>query len=652
MEKLTELSVEIPKPEEIRTRISAFEHDALLSIPKEKLTSLTDYLTGRLKAGQDARQVRLTRYMRIDRQISTWQEHTPSDSKRLDHEDQTGRQTAVEDNLPILAAHLEDMVAFYADTLSPIGNPLITTEIQKEVKTIVERVTQDIMARDYYSEVASACRSLLKYNLGGMAVEWDKSSQTLPSISGLQAAGNMNKAVDPYNVFWDPAIVNPEKVSSQAEWAAVVEPVNRVHLIRRGISGEWLNIDTVLKSTQQRYGLWFDTEKVIPTLDGANARSSGNQAADVNWSALGLGVAADNADPMDNKRYHLTTMYAWICPETYGLLADQDRGELLEAGMPATAYVELWRFEIIDGATIVSARPHTDRMRALKGESTVIPIFLTHLIRDQLRAAQRSSMELVVPFQRFASSMFALGTRALRRNVFGRYGVDGNMFNLSDLQTDSDSGFILSKIPGRDVRTGVVPLMSQNQASEAFSHVGNAMELKNTLFPSQALPAQISGLDRAVTSQVSSVVHGAQRSLRMFLRMLDSSVFMPSRMECVRNLQKHEDLVTESVSDESIAKMLGSGIESMEAERITEALWRLMMAIVQNRDAMAAFNVPAIMSYLSEVLRIKVDMATFAKAQPQQAPAGVAPGVAPGVSGMTPEEEAAVMAAQAGAVTA
>ena len=625
------------------------DHSRLASLSEEQNKALVEYLVHRLRIGQEKRQARVSRYIGIDRKISTWKKHTALDSKRLDHEDETGQQTVVSDNLPILAARLEDMVAFYADTLSPVGNPIVTTELDQSIQDIVKRVTQDILARDYYGEVAMACRTQLKYNIGGMFVDWDYSSKSSPSVSGIQSAGNVNKAIDPYNTFWDPSVQRPEDVSIAAEWAAMVSPVNTLFVYRMTLNGEWYQgeraihgKDRVSIASTPTLRLWIDPARVLPTDDGADSRSDSDSFETVDWSTLGLSLPSDTGIGLDetNNQFERVTIFAWICPHAHGLLNDDDRAELAELGAEPESYLELWRFELINSTHLVVARPQSKRASTSKGESSIIPLFMSHLTRDTLGASQRSHMELNVPFQRFASSMYGIGTSALRRRVWGRQVIDPQMFNVSDFTSGAATGPITSKTPGRDVRSGMMPLSDTSGAEQAFGFVNTGLQLMDTLYPSQALPAQVAGLDRAVTNQVSAVVHGAQRALRMSLRQLDSVVFMRARMECVRNLQRFEALTIEAVSDEVIAKALGSGVESMEAERITEALWRVLMAIIQNQEAMQAFDVPKMLGYLSEVLRIKVDMSTFARQPPPQQPQQAA-------AGLAPEQLAALQAQQA-----
>lgn len=109
----------------------------------------------------------------------------------------------------------------------------------------------------------------------------------------------------------------------------------------------------------------------------------------------------------------------------------------------------------------------------------------------------------------------------------------------------------------------------------------------------------------------------------MVLRTVDSSLMLPTRLQAYRNLKRYDADGMEKVTDEMVSKMLGSGIESIEAERVTEALWNLLQSIIQNVESMQIFSVPLILSYLSRVMNLSVDLGQFAKQQ--AAPAGTPP---------------------------
>lgn len=650
--------------------MNSLRHHTLASLSDEQHRDLVAYLRARLMRGSHKRTERLNRCFTIDRQISTWQKQTIEDSKRLAAESNDGRPLAIRSNLPVLAAHLEDLTAFYADTLAPIGTPFISTDVSAAVAEVVRRLSRDVIPRNYYLNIATAARAGLKYNLTGVLVEWDGGAQDAGSAHGSQPAGNNIVALSPHNTLWDSSVVNPVDLSTKGEWGAVVEPVTHAQMMRNKAADVWFDLDRipsaskggrfsgVFDSNESHNGmapmrLWLDPASAVPTADGADSLDFAGDHMDLpDWAALGLSIPAD-IQGADLNHTELTKIYCWITPERHGLLSEEEKAQIRDADRDPKSFVELWRFELINNSWIVSASPAAPRDRTLNGEAVVIPIFMSYLIHDQLGSAQRSPMELVVPFQRLASAMYALGTEAVRKGVYGTKIYDPSVVDGARLESGETAQVLKSKVPGRDVRTALAELDNANGGEKAFGLVPGILSLKSELFPSQSLPAQIAGLDRAVTNQVSSIIHGAQRGLRMSLRLMDSTMLLPARMETVRNLRRYEPLNGEDIDDETIAKSLGSGVDSLESERITEALWRLLMAIIQNQEAMQRFDVPAIMAYLGEVLRVNVDMSKFTRGEQQpQAGAGMAGAGAGAASQEDPAglaDQIAAQAAQAGA---
>lgn len=634
------------------------ENPALSQMSDEHRRELTRYLQARLKHGDEMRTDRLARYGRIDRAISTWQKLNKDDSQRERVEDNTGRQFAIPMNIPILAAHLDDMTSYFSEALAPISRPFSTSKGTEGSKQLCDTLNRDAIARDYYGEVVLAMRSLLKYNIGGIVVDWHEGG--VPdsiSLTGISESGNSWRALDLYNTMWDPTIQNPRDVCTRAEWAATVRLTNRVEMARRSLLGEWVGLDSRLSKprgmgdwdkrlaessdgTLSECWLWRNSTTAVPTRTGEDSRTHSTDSqtpmTELEWESIGLGL--ENLPGTAERPFELTTMFCWIVPQRFGLLGDSMTTQLSNLGKDPEVFLELWRFELIDASVVVSARPEVPREEFLNTNSALIPMYLCFLTRDQLAEAQRSSMELLRGFQRFTSSMFSIYTEGLRASVWGVRGYDPTLFDVSALEQGQVAGWLPSKVPGRDVRAGLVRLDSGAGVESAITAVSNAMGLKDQLFPNQALPSQIAGMERAVQSQVSSVVHGAQRPMRMMLRLIDSALMLPTRIAAVRNLRRYAPNGIPEITDEEIADVVGSGIESIEAERIVEVFWRLMTAIIQNEEAMRTFNVPAMMAYIGRLMNLSVDMASFVRQQPTQpAPEG-AVGTPPGAQQPQPPQ--------------
>lgn len=613
----------------------------LLEMTNSQKKLLSDYLCARLATGVSGRDSRLRRMGDIDRAISTWQKLSPDDSERKRIEDVTGKTMALPINLPILATHLDDLASYFTETIAPISNPFFSAIGDAKAAELRTKLNHDALRYDYYSQVALMVRSLLKYNLGGIRVAWDEGTdlQTLTN-----QPGNRWAAIDPHNTLWDPAIQDPKELASCGEWGAFVEKRTRIQLMRAALAGQVVGVEKFLDKesrTEVTPSLWVDsTTNAGIQSDGLDTRTATGQKR-MNWEAYGLGEAGKDATAPG---IEVTTIYCHLFPAQFGLLTDAERSQLEQQQRVAESFLELWRFELI-GDCVISASTVYERVSAIEGEPQIIPMFIGHMNQDQLKLAQRSTLELMNGFQRFASNMYNIYIQGMRKQVWGIVGYDPTMFDLSAMPKGEVVGIVPMRTGGRDARAGLQSLTGDTGVGQALDAVSSTLALKDRLFPSQALPSQVAGIDRAVTSQVAAVTQGSQRSMKMLLRLMDSSILLPSRLAAFRNYKRYQREGIEDLTDKDVAKLLGSGIESIEAERVADALWKLLYAIVQNQEAMQSFDVPGLLTYISRVGNLSVELGNFARQPPQQQQ----PQQIPGQPGQPTPEELAALQAQAGA---
>lgn len=602
----------------------------LLELSAEQKLKLTSYLHGRLAAGATARERRLRRYSKIDKLISTWQKLSPEDSERERIEDNTGRQSAIPMNLPILASSLADMASYFAEALAPISNPFFSADGDEKVTELLKKFNRDAAARNYFGEMNLTIRALLKYNLGGFRLDWDKGIR-FGRKEG--SPGNHWKALDPYNTLWDPSIRKPEELAPKGEWAATITLENRLEIMRHVIAGEWVCLEDIVakgvdSSSKHKY---YKEPAVTAAMgeEGVDTRTSNAKGSSVNWDAYGMGLASDLGPEVDG--FEVVDMVICLIPCQFGLLERAEEMELEGLGVDPDTFMEYWRFKIVDDK-VVDAEPVMDRKTYVQGEKCELPFYMSFLTRDQLAEAQRSMMELQRGFQRFGSAMYNIYVAGMRSNVWGLKIADPNVVDTSQLRKGEVTGVVHTKQSGRDVRTALADVSTQSGVDGTLQGVDSALGLRDRFFPSQNMPNQVAGIDRAVKSQVTQVVQGSTRAIRTILRVLDSTLMLPSRMGGYRNLKLYDKSGIEMLTDEDVAKLMGSGIESMEAERVSEILWQLLYAIIQNQESMQVFSIPAILSYLGRVGNLSVDLGKFAKQPPApaQTPDGQSqPGVAP-----------------------
>lgn len=620
------------------------DNDTLLeSLSDENHKALLEYLTSRLTSGVTARDRKLKRFAKIDKQISTWQRLNKEDSERERMEEVSGRQQALPMNLPLLATHLDDTVAFFSEVFAPLSGGFYTAKGTDQMKKLAEKMNEDSAAREYYTNVCMTFRSLVKYNIGGFHVEWEEADQQASSVYGK---GNRWTALDMYNTLWDPSIDNVSKVSTEAEWAAAVEIKNRIWLIRKGLSGEFSRVDCLLeadngkkRSTEQggyktpankaaKYYRPPSPSAGLPS-DALDDRTSTSDSRAIDWESYGAALSGEKDTLIQG--FEVVTMYCWIVPDDFGLVPDADAEAMEKMGIDLEKYVELWKFKIIDSESIVLAEPvvpleESTRKSSVSGDTLIggskIPMHISLLNHDQMEQAQRSVMELLRGFQRFSSYLANIYIAGMRKNIWGITAVDGTMFDVSKLREGDVAGLMESKQPGRDVRSGFAQMNNTAGVEHAIGAIDSVFSIVQRLFPSQGLPSQVAGIDRAVKNQVSAVMQGATRRLHMLARLVDSSLFTPSRRTAWENLNRADNEGIKDMKDEEVSKVLGSGILALEVDRIVELLTEIMVALIQNPDAAKEFDTSSILSYISKMRNLGVDLNDFKREAPQQNPEG------------------------------
>jgi hypothetical protein len=609
---------------------------------------LIGYLVSRLKTTHSNRSTRLNRYSRIDKLISTWQKLNADDTQRELTEDNTGRQAPIAMNLPILAAHLEDFVSFYSEVFAPHRRDFfVTPESPKgpdspekdDSRGIVElgkKMNRDTKSRGYYAEVCKTLRALAKYNVGGFAVRMEPGG----GIGELASPGNRVESIDMYNYLWDTSITDISKVSTDAEWAARVSLKNQFWVQRKALKGELQRVTQLMTYMEQEKELRRNSKRSITfyrsppthvglTIDGRDQQSSGtDNAQTVNWESYGAGLEDDSQEETDG--FEITEMYCWLNPWQFGLVPETagsaNTGADGSVGTDSRGQgYQLWRFIIADSCQVLLAEPV---MATVQDEEPQIPHYLAYMTQDDMKEAQRSVMELLKPFQRFGSFLMNIFVTGARKNIWGFKGVDPSMFDTSQFEHGEVAGWMKSKVPGRDVRTGLIGLDSNTGVQESMQMLDQVLGVSRSLFPSQAMPAQIASIDRAVKNQVSAVMQGVHRRLHMTARTLDANMFNPMRMQCYRNLAANDADGLEGLKEEAVATLLGSGLQSLNAEAAAAELREIIFSIIQNQEAMAVFDIAALFTFWSQLLNLPTDLGSFVKAQQPGALAGALGGAA------------------------
>src|SRR3546814_9565039 len=109
---MTHANFRLPKPTEFPAR-HPFRNE-------KNHQKLLEYLQQRLMLGKNARDERLPRIGRIDRDVAGWIIRTDeTEVERERKKTQTGQPVAMDQNLPLTFIHIDDMMTYLAQTFAP-----------------------------------------------------------------------------------------------------------------------------------------------------------------------------------------------------------------------------------------------------------------------------------------------------------------------------------------------------------------------------------------------------------------------------------------------------------------------------------------------------------------------------------------------------
>lgn len=597
---------------------------------KQNHDSLLEYCQQRLSIGKDTRDAELDRLVRIDKKVAGWIRMKDEDKKRREKSDVTGEPLLTNMNLPLTFIHLDDMMTYLADTFAPSRGMFYNTGTPNEMNQAAQLVTKmnnDALYAGYYRELLQTLFSCLKYNMGGLTVAWGSdhgpskadgsNKEDRVFDSGVKWQGNRLKTLDRYNTLLDPS-VHPTRLHIEGEFCAYVELKSRFWVQTRAVNGQFYNCEEAVKNMGQSNAAAYYRHPP------AEARlESDTHAEGEDW------VSVLSAMPSNQQDGHeVVTLYIRLNPTEFGLVPREE--------VTARRRYEIWRVTILDNKHIV----------ALAWQNNVhnhIPCYFGVIHDDVMGPAQRSPGELLAPLQDFASHLLNVHMEAARKSIYGTTVYDPTMVNLESIP----KGEVAARLPveprayGRDVRTYIQELRTTHDTSHTMQDLETVMAIVNQFFPTQALPSQIASIERAVSSQVAAVQHGANRRQQKTARLLDDSMFRPMRFAMYYNIlqfQPDGEEITDfysgratrldisAMTDTNLPYIIGQGLKAIDRQTTSEMLQKVIFALIQAPAAAQGIDLLGLIDYWTSMIDIDMNMQQFRVAPPPAEPAATEEG--------------------------
>lgn len=617
---------------------------------------LLKYVQDRLKLGAQRRDDKLSRLVNIDRAVAGWIRHKNEDAKRVKERLKHGTPVAVNQHLPLTWVHLDDMMTYYAAVFAPNRGMFYATSKPDETKDTNQLLTlmnNHAIYASYYREVLSSIYSLLKYNEGGFYMAWSKTqgpklvrkedgSDVLETETVWQ--GNRIESLDMYNFLYD-SNCEISKLHEDGEFAGTARLRSRYWLQKKALEGLY-HIPAESFKRESKFGnegtyKYYRSPPAETRIGEALSDGVGSAADGVenhtNWMSV-LG----RASRAQAEGHEVVTLHIRIDPTMFGLV------DATGPALKARKRLETWRITVLNDCHIIEAV----YMNNIHGH---LPYYVGLMTADNLEDAQKSNAEILMPLQDFASFLLNIHVQGSRKKLVGTTFYDPSAVDMNAIP----DGEVAARVPlkaaafGRDIRSIVYESNQGPDTGRTMEDVSQIMELVNMFFPTQALPSQVAGIDRAVSGQVAAVIQGANRRQQMRARLVDDTLFKHVRFAMYYNIIQYQpdksqvvDYYTGSNLNIDLNKLrnsdlpfvIGQGLKAIDREAVVNQIQNLIFAILQSQRANEQIDVVGLMGHWINMMDVDIDMEKF-RIQPQQDPnaAGAVdgPGIQPATGAST-----------------
>jgi hypothetical protein len=579
------------------------------------------------------------RYAQIDRDVAAWLELSDEDRKRARSHALHGTPQATQISLPLTWVHLDDMMTYFVQTFAPIHGMFYHTAGPENSDVAAQLITvmnNHAVYGSFYRHLARAFFNLLKYNTGGVVNVWAKEfgPKIVMDVAGnpgtdtqMIFAGNLIRAIDNYNFFYDPSCES-SMLYRDGEWFAIAEMKSHYWLKKRCLEQTFFNCEEMLDDNLTRSATRYYRD---PPAEAKLDNPAHNTGSSVNWFSFMSETGGYN---FVGNAFELVTIHIRINPNDFGLVPGS-----AEVRASRNQY-ENWRFVLANDNTIIQAQ-------RLNNVHDHLPAYIGAINDDFLRESAKSPAEILNPLQEFSSFLLNAHVLANRKNIYGTTFYDPSAVDYEAVP----EGEIAARVPlkpqgwGRDIRTMVYHDSHTLDTKQTLGDLQGMLQIIDQFFPTQSLPSQIAGIDRAVESQVTAVQQGSTRRQQKAARLIDDTMMRPMRLGMYYNIIQYQEdgaqiadyfgnseqsIDLAALRSTNLSSMIGQGLKSVDRQAMASQMQQVVFALIQAPAIGERANLLAMVDYWLSLLDIEANFKQFEL--PPAPPEGTAPGLATGGS--------------------
>ena len=585
---------------------------------------LLEYVTSRLEFGRLMRDHLVSRFEEIDRDMAGFVKLDQDDTqrRRANLRGESPKPTAVKPQFAL--TQISRGVTFLLSVFSPEGGifeAIAAGDEQKIANAVTEVMNQHSIHAAYFRQKAIFFLNALKYNLGGLHVEWEEEfgPRAVPQAGGTVTVepadsntplwmGNRIRSVDMYNVLFDPS-VHPCDVHRKGEFCAEVKVVTPFQIMRMAEAGEIFNTDQFINTTVRQRpvtGQFVSYYRSTPSIRIGPSSSPVHADGSPNW--LTILTAGNSTTEEVGAGIELIDLYIRLLPKEFGLVNARVKGR---------DHIEIWRITIANGQHIVATEHMTNMHNWL-------PFLFSVPQEDGLGMESKGIGENLLPLQDFAVHLLNSFVKASRKNLYDLIIYDPSIVDLAAIGED-----IAARVPvkttaaGKDIQKALWSPNMSVDTSKTLGEMEQVIELMEFFFPTRVVQ-QVAGLERATQFQAAAVVQGSHRDLWRYAKIADDQAMQPMRQIMYSNLIQFQDVLEvmgpdgqriavspAQISNARIEFAIGEGLKSIDRMTVVANVKEVIMAIIQNQAALQEFDVPALLNWWSSLFGVQQDLSAF-----------------------------------------
>lgn len=577
-----------------------------LSITQENHLKLLNHIKNHLDFAQTLRAAEVQRYETIDKELMGYVSLDDEDKAREKDNKKEGAVKPTKTVLPLTLTQMQELVTYLMTIFAPDTGmygaiaPADKQDIAKAFSLVMNRHADKFK---HFGAYVKACFDIVRYNKGGIIVEWDeihgnkiKGSQANTSVeitNELIFAGNNVKAIDQYNFLYDISIPITE-ISTRGEFFATVDVVKSFTVKKRGADKKLFIKDLKLESLSSTTEYYQKKPDIFIDHSGA----VGNI---IDW----VGVMTMGDDKQEHGGIEIITYYGWLIPKDFGLSASEE--------------YQIWKITLISDKHIVLAQ-HMNNAHGM------LPVSLGRAFPDGFENQSKAIAELLFPYQRIGSFMLNSYVESVRKGIYGL-----NIYNklvIPDFDTfQGASGSYPAAAPTKDfdLRKAFLHINTAPDVSNTLQNINMIHDLMQLIQPTD-INRQVASLERATQYQAAAVVQGGHRKNGMLARLIDIDCFGPSRHMMMYNIlqfQETMDVINEQGERQAINPSEfreasddldltpGGGLINIDKLIITEGLRDIIGMILQSPTVSDRIDIVKLIDYWSSMIGDNTDFKLF-----------------------------------------